>query len=168
MRLSNTLCCVFTVAAAALLPAVPAVLALAEPAAEMVTATAAVAPAAVKPGGKVTLTLTVAIAPGYHINANKPDDENMIPTVFTAKAVPGVTFGKPVYPTPTQVTESYSPKPLKVYQGKAIISIPVTIARTAKPGRLSVGGDVEVQACNDTSCFPPKTLTVSAPVTVSR
>ena len=42
------------------------------------------------------------------------------------------------------MTESYSPKPLKVYHGKAIIAVPFTVAKNAKPGRRTLAGEVYV------------------------
>lgn len=135
---------------------------------EYASASAVIAPVKVVPGGRAVLTVTVKVRPGFHINANRPDDENLIPTVFTPKPIKGVTFGAPLYPTPASVTESYSSKPLKVYQGTAVIALPVTIAKTVKPGRLLVGGDLQLQGCNATSCFPPDTLAVSAPLTVGK
>ncbi|MCW3059324.1 MAG: dsbD [Capsulimonas sp.] len=154
-------------AAAAALLITAAIPALAQmPGANVAKVSTTAKPAAVKHGGKGVLAITVNVAPGFHINANKPNDPDLIPTVFTAENTPGVKFGAPKYPATKSITVSYEKKPMLVYQGKAVILIPYTIAPTAKPGKVVLKGTLGFQGCNDSSCFPPDSAPVSASVTV--
>jgi hypothetical protein len=142
------------------------------PAGRAVTVSSAlIKPDRVAAGGRATLLVTVTIAPGFHVNANRPDDENSIPTVLELDALPkakGITFGKPVYPDAKSITVGYSPTPIKAYDGTVTISVPVaTNAKTAHPGRMAISGRLKYQSCNATSCFPPATAPISAAFTVN-
>lgn len=134
---------------------------------------ASVSPARTSVGGKATLLVTVEVAPGYHINASDPGDPNLIPTVLkpdakmvAAKNAP-VAFGKPRYPQPETLLASYAQTPINVYGGKAVISLPVTVTKQARAGTMTVAASLRVQGCNDSTCFPPVTIPVSAPLIVN-
>ncbi len=155
-----------------LLFALPLIAAAAVPAAaqmgpsKVATATAAVSPAAVAPGGKGTLRVTLSVKPLYHVNANKPNDPAYIPTVFTPTPTPGIVYGAAHYPAPKLVKVSYSPKPLLVYTGTVVVSVPFTVVRSAKHGISPLGGSLDFQGCDAKSCFPPASAAVKAPLTV--
>lgn len=133
-----------------------------------VKATAVAAPTAVKAGSKAVMTVHIAVEDGWHIYPKKPDDEFTTPTAFTAKRVAGVTFGAPVYPTAQTIPNPLEPgKTMHVYHGgDTVIKVPFTVAKTAKPGKLTLAGTVQAQSCNDNSCLPPVSLPVTATVTV--
>lgn len=136
------------------------------PGAKVLTATASVSPKVIARGGRGVLTLTVNVAPRFHINAVKPNDPALIPTAFKAAAPAGVTFGSALFPVARTIKASYSSKPMLVYIGRTTISIPFTVSKTAKPGHAAVGGTLGYQGCNETSCFPPASVPVRAVVTV--
>ena len=125
-----------------------------------------VKPAVVKPGGTGVVTLTLVVSPGYHINAPKPSDPDLIPTAFQGTAPAGVTFGTPRFPAPKSISVSYEKQPMLVYTGRTIIQVPFTIAKRVKPGPLSLAGLLNYQGCNSTSCFPPASAVVKAQVSV--
>jgi hypothetical protein len=83
-----------------------------------------------------------------------------IPTKFTPLAAPGVTYGTPIFPKPTLFHGK-----TRVHEGVIVIKIPVIVAKTAK-GKPAVGGDLKVQACNETGCLPPFALKLAAPLTL--
>jgi DsbC/DsbD-like thiol-disulfide interchange protein len=122
--------------------------------------TTKLAPAKVKPGGKSVLTFTIPMKGGYHIYDAKPGTDIGIPTSFTPQAVPGITYGAPIFPKPT-LFEGKS----RVHEGVVVIKVPVMVAKTAK-GMLNVGGGLKVQACNATGCLPPFTLKLTAPLII--
>jgi len=132
----------------------------------LVKSTATVTPVTVARGGKGTLTLTLKIKDGYHINGVEPGNEFAIATVFTGKAPAGVTYGKPVFPKAKPINMPGFETPINVYEGTAVVTIPFTVAKTAKPGKATVGGSLRYQGCDDSSCFPPDSISVAAPVTV--
>jgi len=133
---------------------------------KVATASAAARPAAVVRGGKGVLVITLSVKPAYHVNANKPNDPAYIPTVFTPVPMPGVIFGPVHYPAAKLVKVSYSPKPLLVYTGQAVITVPFTVAKAASPGPKTLTGSVAFQGCDAKSCYPPATAALKAAVTV--
>ncbi len=123
-------------------------------------------PATVAPGGHGTLTITLAVAPGYHINAHTPNDPSLIPTLLTARSA-GAVFGAARYPAAKTIRVSYSPKPILVYESQTAIQVPFTMAKSAKPGKkVVVTGTLSFQGCNQSSCFAPTSLPVHATVGV--
>ena len=117
------------------------------------------------PGGKTLLKVTVTINKGYHINANKPGDENMIPTelTFEKPKSPGVTIGKIIFPAPKSVSMPGSPRPVKVYDGVSVFTVPVTLdTKMIQPGTVALKGKLRYQGCNATICLPPATAEIAA------
>ena len=134
---------------------------------QQVTASAAVAPATAKAGTAGVLTVTLSVKPGFHIYSNTPGSPDFIPTTIAGEKTPGVTWGKAQFPPAKSVTmPAMSPKPVMVYDSKAVIKLPYTLAKTTKPGKVALKATVDYQACNDKVCYPPQSLPVSAEVTV--
>ena len=127
---------------------------------KVATARAAVKPGTVARGGKGTLLVTLSVGPKYHVNARKPNDPAYIATVFTPQPTPGITFGTARYPAPKLMKLSYSPKPLLVYTGQVLITVPFTVTQAVKPGFLPLSGVVDFQGCDAQSCFPPASSSV--------
>lgn len=123
-------------------------------------------PATVARGGKGTLSLTLKIKSGWHVYAADPGSSDYIATTVEAKGADGVLYGKPVFPKATTLKTSTDPKPLNVYKDTAVISVPFTVAKTAKPGKHTLSATVGYQTCNDSMCLPPDTIPVTASVTV--
>jgi len=133
-------------------------------AADMVTTSATVAPASVKPGGHGTLTITLTFAPGAHCNAHKLPDQNFIPTTFKPGAAAGVKIGAARFPAGVEITTAGMKQ--VVYDKPTKITVPFTVAKSAKPGSVQVGGKLTYQACNTAMCYPPKDVPVAATVTI--
>jgi len=133
---------------------------------KVATVTATAKPSAVAPGGRGILLVTVAVGPKYHINAHAPNDPAYIATVFAGQKTPGITFGPATYPAPKAMKLSYAPKPLLVYTGRAVISVPFTVAKTARPGKAALAGALSFQGCDAKSCYPPASAQVRAAVTI--
>lgn len=133
---------------------------------KVATVTATAKPASVAPGGRGILLVTVAVGPQYHINAHTPNDPAYIATVFAGQKTPGITFGAPSYPAPRAMKLSYAAKPLLVYTGRAVIAVPYTVSKTAKPGKAALAGAVSFQGCDAKSCYPPASAQVRAAVTI--
>ncbi len=134
-------------------------------AAPVATVSASAKPRSVARGGHGALTIMLVVQPGYHINANKLTDPSYIPTVVKPKAAAGVSYGAPVYPA-SHTVQMAGVGPLQVYTGRVAVKVPYTIARSAKPGTVSLGADISYQGCNATSCYPPVKASASASVAV--
>ena len=133
---------------------------------KVATVTATAKPVAVAPGGRGVLVVTVTVGPQYHINAHVPNDPAYIATVFAGQKAPGITYGTPVYPSPHPMKLSYAAKPLLVYTGRAVIAVPFTVAKTAKPGKATLSGALSFQGCDAKSCYPPASAQVHTAVTI--
>jgi len=133
---------------------------------KVATASASSRPATVVRGGKGVLVITLSVKPAYHVNANKPNDPAYIPTVFTPAPMSGVIFGPVHYPAAKLVKVSYSTKPLLVYTGQVMMTIPYTVSKSAGPGPKMLTGSVAFQGCDAKSCYPPATAQVKTALTV--
>ena len=132
-----------------------------------VTASATAVPASVKAGGAGVLTVALQIKEGFHIYSAAPGSPDFIPTTATGDKASGIVWGKAQFAPAQSVTmAAISPKPVMVYESKTVVKLPYTVAKTAKPGKITLKATVECQACNDSVCFPPQSLPVSAEVTV--
>jgi thioredoxin:protein disulfide reductase len=103
----------------------------------------------------------VTIAPGWHINAHEPRDEFLIPTTLDLSPPQGETAGAVRWPTPVERTLAFSAgKPLLLYEGTVKLSAPITGSAGAASGPTRAR--FRFQACNDTTCLPPRTLELVA------
>jgi thiol:disulfide interchange protein DsbD len=122
-------------------------------AADVVDATLAVK------GGQAVASVT--IDSGWHIQAHEPRDDFLIPTVLTLEPPVGIQAGPVRYPEPVEEKLAFSEEPLLLYAGKLELTAPLT-------GDLMGGGTLEAklrfQACNDSTCLPPRTLELEAPL----
>lgn len=103
-------------------------------------------------GDGARIVAVVAVAKGFHVNAHRPDEEFLIPTVLTL-ASPGVTFDQPEYPTPIAQRFAFAgDKPLLVYDGRFEI-----VARAHPAPSAPIELRLRYQACDDERCLPPAT-----------
>jgi DsbC/DsbD-like thiol-disulfide interchange protein len=118
-------------------------------------------------GGAAEATVRLAIADGFHINANPPTFPYLIATKVEAATGEGISAGQPVYPAPVTRKFSFNDTPLAVYEGEAVeIRLPVSAGKTTRKGAHRLPAKVRVQPCNDEACFPPSTLETVIPITV--
>jgi DsbC/DsbD-like thiol-disulfide interchange protein len=119
----------------------------------------------VKRGAAATVKVTATLSPGFHLNSHTPAEDYLIP--LTLKWTPGpVEAADVAYPAPQMVKVPFQEKPLSVLTGKFEIATQFKVPAGTAPGLVTVTGKLRYQACNDKSCFPPKTLDVKVPVEV--
>jgi hypothetical protein len=112
-------------------------------------------------GKSSPVALHFRIAEGMHINSHTPSNEFLIPTVFSIPDGEGVKLEAANYPDGAPITLPSDPKTkLSVYSGDFIIQAKVV----SPPGDHLVQGKLRYQACNDSQCLPPKTITVAIDV----
>lgn len=111
----------------------------------------------------VEFVLTLNIKPGYHINSNQPEEDYLIPTSLNWQS-PSLLLKSISYPTGEHVTYSFSSEPLSVYSGKVRIVSTFHVPETLQKKPQSLLGSLLYQACNNTACFPPKTISVTVPL----
>ncbi|MGH9705100.1 MAG: protein-disulfide reductase DsbD domain-containing protein [Candidatus Acidiferrales bacterium] len=117
------------------------------------------------PRGQAFQVAVIAeIRNGYHINANKPADEFLIPTTLTAQLPSGLRELETVYPPQQSLKLSFSQTPLLVYTGRAPIFLRLQAGSDAPLGAMTIPLVLRYQPCNDTTCLPP--VKIPIPVTV--
>ena len=119
---------------------------------EIVSATARVVGG---PGQTASVHVDVRIAAGYHVNSHTPSEDYLIATAAKLDPAPGVKAGAPVYPAGLSKKFAFADRPLSVYEGALPIEIPFSWSERL-PAALS--GTLDFQACNDTQCFAPASI----------
>jgi DsbC/DsbD-like thiol-disulfide interchange protein len=116
----------------------------------------------VHPGQKVPATFTFRVKEGYHINSNKPLLEELIPTQVQFTVVNELTVSKLQYPAGELTSFPFDPtQKLSVYSGDVVVHAEVSVPASAKPGSVTVQGELKYQACDNNACYPPKKLPIS-------
>jgi hypothetical protein len=128
-----------------------------------------VAPVTVRETKPANAQIKFRIRDGFHVNSSKPNSELLIPTEVNVTAIPQVRPGKPVYPAGHDFALAFSPnEKLSVYSGAVTVAVPLMAAKPLQPGSYTLKGELRYQACDDRSCFPPKTLTLEIPVRIDK
>jgi thiol:disulfide interchange protein DsbD len=116
-------------------------------------------------GAEASIVLNVM--KGFHIQANPASNPQLIATTLTVEPSENLTAGAPVYPPGKAYRLAATGTEVMTYDGKILITLPVTAAATAKPGQYELKGKLRYQACNEKTCFFPMVLDVNVPVTVT-
>jgi hypothetical protein len=116
-----------------------------------------------KRGTTVSDTLAVAVAPGFHVNSNKPKDEFLIPLKLTWNTGP-LTAKIISYPAAEEV--KVGSQMLNVFTGKFAVKTEFYVSPEATPGITMLEGKLRYQACDNISCKRPATLNVQLPVSI--
>jgi hypothetical protein len=98
-------------------------------------------------GKSTTLKLHGKIAPGYHVNSNKPHEDYLIPEAIK-------------YPAGHDEKYTFSEKPLNVLTGDFDILITLKAPATLEPQMHVLLGKLRYQACSDKACLTPKTIEI--------
>lgn len=145
-------------AAAALFgSAFPAPGAVAPKPAEILTASATIVPDS-PPGARV-VHVDIRVREGFHVNSHTPTEDYLIATAVRMDSAPGVTAGEPKYPPGQMKKFSFADKPLSVYEGAFRVDVPVT---GKGEGTQPISGAVDFQACTDTQCYAPASVSFRA------
>jgi thiol:disulfide interchange protein DsbD len=103
-------------------------------------------------GDDVRGTITAAIAPGWHINSVKPLDDFVIATELKLE---NADLVKADFPPHELKDFTFSGgKKLAVYEG----TIAIPFEAKLKSGATSIKATLRYQACNDSVCLPPKSV----------
>lgn len=108
--------------------------------------------------GTVRLAVRVTLPRAFHVQANVPREEGLIPTVLTVDAPAGVTVEELVYPTAEEFSVVGYERPLLVYGAEFVVGVRLTVGPSAT-GPLRIPARLRYQACDDTTCFLPMTAT---------
>ena len=127
---------------------------------------AAEAPAAVPAGGQGVIRVRAVIRDGWHVNANPPTLDYLVPTSVRLEAPAGLAALAPRYPAGVTRRFAFAEEALSVYEGTVTVEVPVAVAAGTAPGAYEVKGTLRYQACNDELCLAPVGKPFTATVTV--
>lgn len=113
------------------------------------------APASAAPGQSITATIRAEIRSGWHMNANPPSADYLVPTQVKLTLPPGFAARPVIYPKGELHRFAFDPSaPLSVYQGTTQVQVPFGVAASAS-GPQVIHGVFRFQACNDELCLAP-------------
>jgi Disulphide bond corrector protein DsbC len=111
--------------------------------------------------------LNFRVPRGYHINSNTPKSEFLIPTALKMELPTDIVLGKIAYPAGEDASFPFSPdEKLSVYSGDFTIAVAVHPMHSVVPGKYVMHGVLRYQACDNSACYPPKTVPVSFEIKV--
>ena len=113
-------------------------------------------------GSIVRAVVELQFAPGLHAYQNPPSLEYQIPVTVSSSTANLLLVR---YPAGEPAAIGGDPKPSMTYAGD--VRIPVLVRLPRKAGEQAVKVSVRYQQCNDSSCFPPGTVTATAMVRVA-
>ena len=120
----------------------------------------------VRPGELIKAAIILAVQPGYHINNNAPNDEFLFATTLTFDDNPNLEVVETYYPAGHRGRFAYSQTELIVYEGEAVLGAVIKAKAGIPPVPLKLKGTLSYQACDNTSCMPPKDLAFEITVPV--
>ena len=119
-------------------------------------------------GRDFRVAVLAEIAPGYHINADKPLQDFLIPTELRAQPPAGMRVAGTAYPKPDVKQFAFSDEKMAVYDGTIVLGLRLATGPRMPPGEIILPLELRYQACNDKLCLPPTTLELQVSVPLAR
>jgi hypothetical protein len=120
-------------------------------------------------GRSASVPISFRVAPGYHINSNRPKSEFLIPTVLKIDATTDIAITKTTYPEGKDMSFAFSAdEKLNVYTGDFQVDVRVRPLHDVPSGKYAVRGKLKYQACDNAACYPPKQLPVLFDVKIAK
>lgn len=132
----------------------------------VVTAHIVMATDAAHADSPLRVAVLAQVAPGYHVNSHKPNQDYLIPTRLDVSPNDQFTVKNVIYPKGTDVRFVFSDAPLSVYQGDVAVGVLLQPARTVAPGAYTLKAKLAYQACNDHACLPPGSVPLTLNINV--
>jgi hypothetical protein len=117
-------------------------------------------------GKRIMIPVEVKVKEGYHIQANKVNDESLIPAKLEITPIPQLIVELPVFPDHKLFRLESTEDDLNVFDGKFEIKVPIKTASGTAAGRYILKAAFRYQACDHKSCFFPRTINIELPVVV--
>lgn len=125
----------------------------------------------VRPGDSVDIAIQIDVADGYKLQSAQPLEANLVALTVTSPGAPGVTLGQVKFPQHLEkkVDKSLSElEKLAIYQGRIYVLATLNVAKDAALGERTVTLAIRSQACDDTSCLPPRTTRLNVSFSVGQ
>ncbi len=118
-------------------------------------------------GGTIDIAVSLKLKTHWHVNANKVNDEYLIPTMVAIEPVEGVIIRQIVYPEAMEKVLSFSDQPLRLYEGSVVIGARLDISKDIAPGEIVIKATLTYQPCDNEKCLAPVNKTLEIPVRIS-
>lgn len=128
-----------------------------------VKASARIAPATDK--SPAQLVVTADIAPGWHIYSITQKRGGPVPTKITVEPATGVKLAgdfKPNTKPEIHPEPAFENLPVETHEKRVIWTAPLELAAGLDMAKLAITGKLSFQACDASSCLPPKSLPFTA------
>jgi len=109
----------------------------------------------VQPGDTFRITARLSLPEGWHVNANPPSEDYLIPTRLEVEPPAGFELLGIRYPRPTDVEVGFAARPLSVYAGTVAVEAELRSPAAAAPGEYPLEARLYYQACTETECQAP-------------
>ena len=111
-----------------------------------------------EPAGKAqTVELHFRVVSGLHVNSHTPRQKGLIPTNLVVGEPSGVKVTGVDFPAGSEFAFPADPATkLSIYSGEFVLKMHLV----AQPGNHLVQGVLRYQACDNSTCFPPRTVPV--------
>ena len=117
-------------------------------------------------GELVEARVSVAVAEGYHLQANPASEDYLFPTRLDLRTPAGVTVSKITYPPGKPYRLNGADKVLKTYEGNFEIGVLLKAPRGGRPGKHVLEGRLHYQACDSRTCLFPTSISLTLTVDV--
>ncbi len=111
------------------------------------------------PDGR-TIDVRIEVAPGWHINSDKPLQDYLIPTRLTQKNE--VALASVSYPPAVTRQLGFQRSELSLFDGSVLMS---GVLPEASADVSSANIELQLQACSDEICLAPETILFKVPLT---
>jgi Thiol:disulfide interchange protein DsbD, N-terminal/AhpC/TSA family len=112
---------------------------------------------------RLTLTVEIDVAPGYHVYG-QPTPAGLVPLSVEIEPITGLEVGLATWPAPHRVTLPGLGDELWVHDGTVRGTLPLTFAGAPGSGDHVIRVRVASQACNEITCLAPSTVDLEVPV----
>ncbi len=118
-------------------------------------------------GGNSQFVVLLDVDDGWHVNANPPKPDNLIPVNVTFKSKLGTTLSEPKYPEGHAF--DFAGDEVMAYEGEVAIRGSLTVPEKAGGQTEEMEILIEYQACHkDGSCQPKKTIKLIGKLAVAK
>ena len=118
------------------------------------------------PGSAAVVVARVTVEDGWHVNANVPTFDYLIPTELVLALPEGWKTAGITYPEAEHQKFTFAEEPLAVYDGTVEIHAELAVPAGAAAGGYPVAATLQYQACDDQQCLPPTEATAKLDLTV--
>lgn len=120
-----------------------------------------------EPGGRAEARVAIAIAPGYHVQANPASDRFLTPLRLRLRPAKGVVVEEIRYPKGVPYHLEGADAPLITYGGEVELKVTLSALPDAAPGRRLINGRLQYQGCDARSCLFPASIPVTVDVEIA-